>query len=143
MGRRPRFNEVGFVIVADTSVWVDYVRGVKSAQTDLLDYELLHNRVVTGDIIIVEFLQGFKNSSDFKLAKSIMERLEYHNFLGREMAIFAANNYRILRRNGVTVRKTIDVIIASFCIGNGFELLHNDRDFDPMEQYLGLRICSR
>jgi len=128
------------MIIADTSVWIDYVRGVESVQTDLLDYELLHERVATGDIIIVEFLQGFREEKDLKIAKKIMDRLEYYDFLGKEMAILAAGNYRKLRKNGVTVRKTIDVIIANFCIEKGFELLHNDRDFDPMEKYLGLKI---
>ena len=70
----------------------------------------------------------------------MMESLEYHDFLGKEIAIQAAQNYRKLRKNGITVRKTIDVIIATFCIENRFELIHNDRDFDPMEEYLGLRV---
>ena len=131
------------MIIADTSVWIDYVRGVESVQTDLLDYELLHDRVATGDIIIVEFLQGFREEKDLKIAKKIMDRHEYYDFLGKEMAILAAGNYRKLRKDGVTVRKTIDVIIATFCIEKGFELLHNDRDFDPMEKYLGLKIKRR
>jgi predicted nucleic acid-binding protein len=128
------------MVIADTSIWIDYVRGVESVQTDLLDYELLHDRVATGDIIIVEFLQGFWEEKDLKIAKKIMDRLEYYDFLGKEMAILAAENYRKLRKNGVTVRKTIDVIIATFCIDKGFELLHNDRDFDPIENILGLKI---
>ena len=69
-----------------------------------------------------------------------MESLEYRDFLGKEIAILAAQNFRILRKKGITVRKTIDVIIATFCIVNGFELIHNDRDFDPMEEYLGLIV---
>ena len=81
-----------------------------------------------------------REEKDLKIAKKIMDRLEYYDFLGKEMALIAAGNYRKLRKNGVTVRKTIDVIIASFCIEKGFELLHNDRDFDPMEKYLGLKI---
>jgi len=128
------------MIVADTSVWIDYVRGTKTHQTDILDNELLYNRVATGDIIIVEFLQGFRKEKDIKVAKNIMDRLEYYDFLGKEMALRAAENYRQLRKYGVTVRKTIDVIIGTFCIEKGFELLHSDRDFDPMEEYLGLRI---
>ena len=128
------------MIVADTSVWIDYVRGIRTPQTDILDNELSYNRVATGDIIIVEFLQGFREEKDIKIAKSIMDRLEYYDFLGKEMALRAAENYRQLRKNGVTVRKTIDVIIGTFCIEKGFELLHSDRDFDPMEEYLGLRI---
>lgn len=128
------------MIVVDTSVWIDYVRGIDTPQTDLLDYELLHDRVATGDLIIVEFLQGFREEKDIKIAKQIMDRLEYYDFLGKEMAIISAENYRKLRKHGVTVRKTIDVIIGTFCLEKGFELLHNDRDFDPMEQYLGLKV---
>jgi hypothetical protein len=128
------------MIVADTSVWIDYVRGIQAPHTDLLDYELLHNRIVTGDILIVEFLQGFRNEKDIKTAQQLMESLEYYDFVGKEIAFKAAENFRRLRRNGITVRKTIDVIIATFCIEHRFALIHNDRDFDPMEQYLGLKV---
>ena len=128
------------MIVADTSVWIDYVRGIQAPHTDLLDYDLLHNRIVTGDIIIVEFLQGFRNEKDIKTAQQLMESLEYYDFVGKEIAFKAAENFRRLRRNGITVRKTIDVIIATFCIEHRFALIHNDRDFDPMEQYLGLKV---
>ena len=128
------------MIVADTSVWIDYVKGIDAPHTNILDYELIYNRVVTGDIIMVEFLQGFKNDREYLIAKQIMENLEYRDFLGKEIAIQAANNYRKLRKQGITVRKTIDVIIATFCIENGFPLIHNDRDFDPIEEILGLIV---
>lgn len=128
------------MIVTDTSVWIDYVKGIDAPHTNILDYELVCNRVITGDIIIVEFLQGFKNDRDYLIAKQIMDNLEYRDFLGKEVAIQAANNYRKLRKLGITVRKTIDVIIATFCIENGFSLIHNDRDFDPMEELLGLVV---
>ena len=128
------------MIVADTSVRIDYVNGIDAPHTDILDHELIYNRVVTGDIIIAEFLQGFKNDREYLIAKQIMDNLEYRDFLGKEIAIQAANNYRKLRKQGFTVRKTIDVIIATFCIENGFPLMHNDRDFDPMEEILGLIV---
>ncbi len=128
------------MIVADTSVWIDYVNGVVAPHTDALDYELAHNRIITGDLIIVEFLQGFKNDADYEKARQIMDSLEYMNFVGREISLKAANNYRILRKQGITVRKTIDVIIATFCIENHFPLLHNDKDFDPFEEILGLNV---
>ena len=128
------------MIVADTSVWIDYVKGIDAPHTNILDYELIYNRVVTGDIIMVEFLQGFKDDREYLIAKQIMENLEYRDFLGKEIAIQAANNYRKLRKQGITVRKTIDVIIATFCIENRFPLIHNDRDFDPMEEILGLIV---
>ena len=128
------------MIVADTSVWIDYVKGIDAPHTNILDYELIYNRVVTGDIIIAEFLQGFRNDREYLIAKQIMDNLEYRDFLGKEIAIQAANNYRKLRKQGITVRKTIDVIIATFCVENGFPLIHNDRDFDPMEEILGLIV---
>ena len=128
------------MIVADTSAWIDYIRGINAPHTNLLDYELEYNRVITGDLIITEFLQGFRSEKDYQAAKEIMESLEYHDFVGKEIALQSAQNFRKLQRSGLTVRKTIDVIIATFCIENGFELLHNDRDFDPMEDLLGLKV---
>jgi len=128
------------MIVADTSVWIDYVNGIEAKHTNLLDYELINGRIITGDIIITEFLQGFKEEKDFEMAKKIMESLEYRDFLGKEIALKSAENFRKLRRNGITIRKTIDVIIATFCIENDFELIHNDKDFNPMEKILGLKI---
>jgi predicted nucleic acid-binding protein len=128
------------LIVADTSVWIDYVRGIAAPHTDLLDYELQHNRIVTGDLIIAEFLQGFRDDRDYEVAKGIMDALEYRDFVGKEIAIQAAHNFRILRKKGITIRKTVDVLIATFCIENDFKLIHNDRDFDPMEEYLGLKV---
>jgi predicted nucleic acid-binding protein len=128
------------MIVVDTSVWIDYVNGAITPQTDTLDIELDNRRVVTGDLIIVEFLQGFREDKHLREAKDLMDSLEYYDFAGKEIAIKAAHNYRKLRQNGMTVRKTMDVLIATFCIENGFELLHNDRDFDSMEKVLGLRV---
>lgn len=128
------------MIVVDTSVWIDYVNGAETIQTNILDIELKNRRVATGDLIIAEFLQGFREDKQFQEAKEIMDSLEYFDFVGREIAINAAQNFRKLRKKGITVRKTIDVLIATFCIEYGFELLHNDRDFDPMEEVLGLKM---
>lgn len=128
------------MIVADTSAWIDYVRGIDAPHTNLLDYELDHNRIITGDLIITEFLQGFRSEKDYQAAKEIIESLEYHDLSGKKIALQSAQNFRILRKKGITVRKTIDLMIATFCIENGFELLHNDRDFDPMENILGLQV---
>ena len=77
---------------------------------------------------------------DYQAAKEIMESLEYHDFVGKKIALQSARNFRILQKSGITVRKTIDVIIATFCIENGYELVHNDCDFDPMEELLGLKV---
>ena len=128
------------MIVADTSAWIDYVNGIDAPHTSTLDEELQRSRIITGDLIIAEFLQGFRQKEDFEEARRMMESLEYRDFAGEEIAIQAAQNFRTLMRNGVTPRKTIDVIIATFCIENGYELIHNDRDFDPMERVLGLQV---
>ena len=116
------------------------MRGIDAPHTNMLDHELVKSRIITGDIIITEFLQGFRNEKDYQAAKKIMDSLEYHDFLGKEMAIQSAQNFRKLRKHGVTIRKTIDVIIATFCIENGFSLIHNDRDYDAMEKVLGLKV---
>ncbi len=128
------------MIVADTSAWIDYFRGIDAPHTRALDRELLRDRVVTGDLILAEFLQGFRKGKDVLEAKKIMDCLEYRDFVGKEIALKTASNFRLLRKKGVTVRKTIDVIIATFCIENGFPLIHNDRDFDSMEKHLGLTV---
>jgi predicted nucleic acid-binding protein len=128
------------MIVVDTSAWIDYVNGVASPQTDLLDAELGNDRIITGDLIIAEFLQGFKKDTQYFKAKELMDSLQYYDFVGKEIALKAAENFRKLRKKGITVGKTIDVIIATFCIQYGYELLHNDKDFDAMEDVLGLRI---
>ena len=128
------------MIIADTSAWVDYFRGIDAEHTNLLDVELSRNRIGTGDLIIAETLQGFRNDLDYQNAKSLMDSLEYFDLVGREVAISAGQNFRLLRREGITVRKTIDVLIATFCIMNDFELIHNDRDFEPFSERLGLRI---
>jgi predicted nucleic acid-binding protein len=130
------------MIVADTSAWIDYLRGIDAPHTNSLDDELQNNRIITGDLIIAEILQGFRNEKDYLEARNIMEALEYRDFVGRDIALKATQNFRKLRTRGITVRKTIDVIIATFCIENNFPLIHNDRDFDPMEQYLGLKRGS-
>ncbi len=128
------------MILADTSAWIDYFRGIVAPHTDLLDLELARSRIITGDLIIAEFLQGFREDREYMEARQIMDSLEYRDLVGRDIALAASQNYRILRRAGITIRKTIDVIIATYCIENDIELIHNDRDFDPMEEKLGLRI---
>lgn len=128
------------MIVVDTSAWIDYFNGKIAPHTNRLDKDLGKERVIIGDIIIAELLQGFKIDKDYKIARKLIESLEYRDFIGKEIAIKAADNYRSLRKKGVTIRKTIDAIIATFCIENGYELIHNDKDFDPFEEYLGLKI---
>jgi len=128
------------MVFVDTTIWIDYVRGIENSYTNALDYELLHNQVVTGDLIITEFLQGFRNDDDFEAAKKIMDSLIYCDMLGKDIALKSAINFRFLRKNGITIRKTADIIIGTFCIEHELPLLHNDKDFEPMEKYLDLRI---
>ena len=128
------------MVFVDTTVWIDYVRGLDTPYTNALDYELTHNQVITGDLIMVEFFQGFHSDKDFEAAKEIMDSLIYCDMLGKDIALKSAMNFRLLRKNGITIRKTADIIIGTFCIENNFPLLHNDRDYDPMEKYLGLHI---
>jgi predicted nucleic acid-binding protein len=128
------------MIVADSSVWIDFFRGTASQETDLLA-SLLRRRVLQiGDLILVEVLQGFRRRSDFEMARRALDLLPQVDMVGREVALASAENYRLLRAKGVTVRKTIDVIIATFCIRGGHVLLHADRDFEPMREHLGLRV---
>lgn len=126
------------MIIVDTSVWIDYFNGIDNAHTDLLDQKLDNDLVAIGDLILVEILQGFKNDKDYKLAKKTLMLLEQHEFLGTKNAIKAAENFRSLRKKGITIRKTNDVLIASYCISNKIPLLFNDRDFEPFIKNLKL-----
>ena len=130
------------MILTDSSVWIDYFNGKKTTKTDRLDSILGKEPIIMGDLILVEVLQGFQNDNDFKIAKKLLLRFPVVKMCGQELAIKSALNYRILRRNGVTVRKTIDVIIGTFCIHHQISLLHDDRDFDPMEGFLKLKIVT-
>ncbi len=128
------------MILVDSSVWVDYFRGAITVQTDKLDRLLGREALALGDLILAEVLQGFDSERDFKAAQRLLTALPVVEIGGREIAIQAARNYRLLRREGVTVRKTIDTMIATRCIVSGFDLLHSDRDFDAFAAHLGLRV---
>jgi predicted nucleic acid-binding protein len=126
------------VILVDSSVWIDYFRGTSSAQTDQLDALLGNELIVIGDLILTEVLQGFNAERDFNQAKKLLNALEVVDLGGQKIAIQAAQNFRTLRAMGITVRKTIDTLIATYCIENRIPLLYSDRDFDPFVQHLGL-----
>jgi predicted nucleic acid-binding protein len=126
------------VILVDSSVWVDYFRGQRSAQTDRLDELLSQQPILIGDIILTEVLQGFTSDSDFSKALRMLGALELIEIGGRDVGIQAARNYRLLRARGITVRKTIDTLIATRCIEDGIPLLFSDRDFQPFVDHLGL-----
>ncbi|MDP1697966.1 MAG: PIN domain nuclease [Xanthomonadaceae bacterium] len=127
------------MILVDSSVWIDYFRGVATPQTDRLDALLGTEPLATGDLILVEVLQGFADDKQFKQARKLLTALTLIDLGGHEIAIQAADNYRALRALGVTVRKTIDTVIATRCIHSGLTLLHSDRDFEPYVAHLGLR----
>ena len=130
------------MIIVDSSVWIDYFNGKKTPQTDWLDYSIGGTPVIMGDLILTEVLQGFQNSKEFKVAKDLLLGMPFISMVGRAIALKSAENFRSLRRRGVTVRKTIDVIIGTFCIYYQLPLLHDDRDFDPMVKFLGLKIVD-
>lgn len=127
------------MILVDSSVWIDYFNGRACAETDRLHELLSRELVLTGDLILIEVLQGFRSDRHFRAASELLGRLAYADLGGREVAFTAADHYRKLRRAGVTVRKTIDVAIATFCILGDHRLLFTDRDFDPMVEHLGLQ----
>ena len=130
------------MILVDSSVWIDFFNGVESPQVAVLDAILGEVPILVGDLIMTEVLQGFRRAKHFNAAKTALEQFEYRDMLGRDIAVQSAENYRLLRRSGITPRKTIDVVIATFCVQNGAALLHADRDFDPMEQILGLSVVA-
>jgi len=127
------------VILVDSSVWINYFNGISTWQTDLLDHYLSNTPIIIGDLILTEVLQGFRSNADFETAKNFLSALLFREIGGYNVAIQSAQNYRALRKAGVTVRKTIDIIIATFCIIEGFTLLHDDRDFDPMVTHFSLK----
>jgi predicted nucleic acid-binding protein len=130
------------VIFVDSSVWVDYFNGQINASTDLLDQLLCVEPLITGDIVLAEVLQGFRSDRDYKIALKLLTSLNIQNVLSKDLAIKSAENFRNLRKRGITIRKTIDSIIATFCIHNQLVLLHTDRDFDPFEEHLGLQVFN-
>jgi len=127
------------VILVDSSVWIDYFRGTPTPQADKLDSLLGTQRLLVGDLIVTEVLQGFREDKDFERARIALGAFATVQLGGYRVALRAAKNCRLLRARGVAVRKTIDTIIATKCIEDGFALLHSDRDFDPFVAHLGLK----
>jgi predicted nucleic acid-binding protein len=130
------------VILVDSSVWIDYFRGNETPQTTKLEELLSVQTLAIGDLILTEVLQGFGSDKDFNEARKELTRLDVVELGGEDLAIKAAKNYRTLRKLGFTIRKTIDTIIATRCIEDGYTLLHNDADFVPFEKHLGLRVVT-
>jgi predicted nucleic acid-binding protein len=127
------------MVIVDTSVWIDYLRGGETAEALWLDRELQLQPLGLTDLILCEVLQGTRDSAFSRVRSDL---LKFHIFpsCSVPLAITAAQNYRVLRRRGFTIRKTIDCLIATFCLEEGHSLLHLDRDFDPFENVLGLQV---
>lgn len=126
------------MILVDSSVWIDYFNGQTMPQVEMLDQLLSAQPLAIGDIILTEVLQGFRQESDYAIAKELLTSLTIFQLINPDLAINSADNFRLLRKQGITVRKTIDVIIATFCIEEKHTLLFSDRDFIPFVQHLGL-----
>lgn len=126
------------MILVDSSVWIDYFNGVDNKQTDTLHSTLGLKPIAIGDLILTEVLQGFKENRDYKAAKLLFEDLTIFDLVGKDIAIKSADNFRTLRKKGITIRKPVDVIIATFCIEKKLPLLFIDKDFKPFVKHLGL-----
>ena len=130
------------MLIADTSVWIDYFNGNINNETDSLDIALDKEEVAIGDLIFLEILQGFRADKDYAQAKNMLLALEQYEMFGHSMVEKCAYNYRFLRKKGITIRKTADVIIATFCIEKQMPLLFSDRDFLPFVEHLKLQTVS-
>lgn len=128
------------MVIVDTTVWIDYLRGSTTEQTAWLDRELDRQRIGLTDLILCEVLQGVREDSAVARVQRELCKFLIYSTGGTRLAIAAARNHRVLRNHGRTVRKTIDCLIATFCLEGGHALLHCDRDFDPFEDLLGLRV---
>ena len=126
--------------IVDSSVWIDYFGGEITPQTDLLHAALGQRAISLGDIILCEVLQGYRRQRDFEAARQALLQFPIYTIGGTEIALKSAENYRFLRRQRITVRKTVDCLIATFVIERGFSLSHSDRDFDAFETHLGLDV---
>lgn len=127
------------MIIVDSSVWIDFFRGIESTETQKLESLLGIEPIAMGDLILSEVLQGFKNDKDFKQAKKLLSNFECFSMVGEKNAIKSSENYRFLRSKGITIRKTIDCLIATFCIENNHLLLFSDRDYLPFVAELKLK----
>ncbi|MDQ6758712.1 MAG: PIN domain nuclease [Acidobacteriota bacterium] len=130
------------MILVDSSVWIDFFRGMRTPQAERLDVLLGTTRIAVGDLILAEVLQGVRDEREFQQVRKILDSFEQVDLVGRNIAIQASKNFRKLRDLGLTIRKTIDTLIATRCIESNYALLHSDRDFDAFELHLGLQVVS-
>jgi predicted nucleic acid-binding protein len=128
------------MLVVDSTVWIDYFNGSENDHTDYLHNIVDQLPILVGDLILAKVLQGFRNDADFEQARRALGKFLQAQMVNPVLALQSAHNYRLLQRKGITVRKTIDSLIATFCIENEHELLHTDSDFDGYEAHLGLNV---
>lgn len=126
-------------MLVDSSVWIDFFNGKRTPESDLLESALGNVEIIIGDLIYMEVLQGFKIQKDFNTARRLLDLLEFQNLGGKDTVLLATDLFRTLRSKGITVRKTVDTLIAAFCIQAKIPLLYRDRDFDPFEKHCGLK----
>ncbi len=128
------------MLVVDSSVWVDFFNGRQTPQTNLLHILLGKENILISGLIMTEVLQGFRVDRDFNTGLRLLNSLTYVDMTSKVLAIKSAKNYRMLRKQGKTIRKTIDGLIATYCIENRIQMLHSDRDFDVYEEVCGLNV---
>ena len=128
------------MILVDSSVWIGYFNGLDTDETRFLDKALSTDTICIGDIILAEVLQGFRSDKDYQLAREMLLELPLYQIMTPELALAGAENYRKLRKKGITIRKSVDNWIATFCIVNKLPLLFSDKDFQPYVDILGLRV---
>lgn len=128
------------MVIVDTTVWVDYFRGIRNPETEWVDREADKKRMGLTDLILCEVLQGVRSEREFRLLQAELLEFEVFQAGGVDLAVAAASNFRRMREKGKTVRKMVDCLIATFCLVNEHILLHRDRDFDVFEENMGLRV---
>jgi predicted nucleic acid-binding protein len=129
------------VILVDSSVWIDHLGNTVTAPVSRLRSLISNQELLVGDLILCEVLQGLSTDAEARLVEDALREFEVVSLIDAELAVKAAANYRFLRRRGTTIGKTIDLFIGTYCIERGHALLHSDRDFAPMERFLGLQIA--
>lgn len=128
------------MVIVDSSVWIDYLNDQSNRQTNWLENAIGQVEIGLTSLILCEVLQGIRHDRQFRETREQLATLPVFEGLGAGMAVAAAQNFRFLERRGFTIRKSIDCMIATFCIASGHKLLHRDKDFEPFEQFLGLRV---
>ena len=128
------------MVIVDSSIWIDFLNGVTNPETQWLDFHLDRERVGLTTLILAEVLQGMRDDREAAAVQTELLKFEIIELHDAALAVAAAGNYRHLRQRGQTVRKTVDLFVATYCIRDDHSLLHNNRDFDPFEQHLGLQV---